>query len=246
MTAGDATLRDAKLAEVEVARNAVTVAEARADLSRALADLEQLTAIDGVGAPEAELRDPPRVPADAAAQAERIAERAPAVTSSEKEADYFLKAKERQGVEAHVPVNVIVSAGRGDLGEARFGGGLSWTFPMFRQNQAEQARADAERTRALSERSVRTRVVTSVVRGLAREHEAVRSAIDEMVSAGEPAAQASVDAAMTIQRAGKGELLNVLIARRDLVLLKARRLELLRREWQIAGEYVSISGELPR
>lgn len=246
MAAGDATLRDAKMAEVEVARNGVAVAEARADLARALSELEQLTGLDGLGAPEVDMPEPPRVPADAAGKAEQVAERAPLVTASAREADYFAKAKERQALESHVPVNVILSAGRGDLGEARIGGGLSWTFPVLRKNQGEQARADAERTRALSERTVRARVVSSVIRGLSREHDAVRAAIDEMILSGEPAAQASVDAAITIQRAGKGELLNVLIARRDLVLLKARRLELLRRDWQIAGEFVSISGELPR
>jgi outer membrane protein, heavy metal efflux system len=244
MAAGDATLRDAKLAEVEVARNAVTVAEGRADVARAISELEQLTGLADIAPPEGTPPEPPRIPANAATSAERYALRAPAVASSEREADYYQRAKERTARESHAPVNLILSGGRGELGEARVGGGISWTFPVFRKNQGEQAYAEAEQSRATAERDVRARVVSSMIRGLARESEAVRMAVDQMVEQGEPAAQASVEAAITTQRAGKGELLNVLIARRDLVLLKARRLELLRREWQLAGEFVSISGEL--
>lgn len=244
MAAGDATLRDAKLAEVEVARNAVTVAEGKADVARALAELEQLTGLSDIGPPEGALPEPPRIPGDAAGSADRYALRSPVVMSSEREADYYQRAKERTARESHAPVNLILSGGRGEMGEARVGAGISWTFPVFRKNQGEQAYAEAEQSRATAERDVRTRVVAAMIRGLSRESQAVRFAVDQMEQQGEPAAQASVEAAITTQRAGKGELLNVLIARRDLVLLKARRLELLRREWQLAGEFVSISGEL--
>jgi cobalt-zinc-cadmium efflux system outer membrane protein len=54
-----------------------------------------------------------------------------------------------------------------------------------------------------------------------------------------------VDAAVAVQKAGKGELLRVLMARRDLALLRTRRLEMIRREWSIVSQRVALSGELP-
>ena len=152
---------------------------------------------------------------------------------------------DRQGREALSPINVIVTAGRGDLGEARFGGGLGWTFPVARRNQGDQARSKAERARATIERDVRARVIAATIEGLTAERREVRRALAELASVAEPAALASVEAAAATQRAGKGELLQVLIARRDLALLKARRLDLLQREWTLLSDLVTLTGDLP-
>ncbi len=241
LAAGDATERDAKLAKVEVARNSVIVAESRADLARAITDLHRL-----IGARVAEpVGLPAEPPPPKMAEPVAAAARSPHVKAKEREATYHAHAKDRQGREALSPINVIVTAGRGDLGEARFGGGLGWTFPAARRNQGDQARSEAERARASIERDVRARVIAATIEGLTAERREVRRALAELASVAEPAALASVEAAAATQRAGKGELLQVLIARRDLALLKARRLDLLQREWTLLSDLVTLTGDLP-
>jgi cobalt-zinc-cadmium efflux system outer membrane protein len=84
-----------------------------------------------------------------------------------------------------------------------------------------------------------------VLEGLVAEREQVRRAIVELGTVGEPAAKAAVDAAVSMQRAGKADLLHVLTARRDFALLETRRLDLLRREWSILSDIVALTGELP-
>jgi cobalt-zinc-cadmium efflux system outer membrane protein len=142
-------------------------------------------------------------------------------------------------------VNLILSAGRGDLGETRLGGGLAWTFPTLRTNQGEQARAEAERARALAEGEAQRRSLTAALRGYHAELTQVRAAIDEMSSTAEITAQTIVEAASEMQRAGKGEYLRVLMLRRDLAVLRSRRLDLVKRAWSISADIVAITGEAP-
>ncbi len=92
---------------------------------------------------------------------------------------------------------------------------------------------------------MRARVIAATIEGLTAERREVRRALAELATVAEPAALASVEAAAATQRAGKGELLQVLIARRDLALLKARRLDLLQREWTILSDLVTLTGDLP-
>jgi outer membrane protein, heavy metal efflux system len=246
LKAGDATQQDAKLAVVEVVRNSVALAESRADYARSAAELARVLGQEGFGPPDgASLEPPPIAEGDALSWIDRAIKRSPYLLAYEKEATYYARAKERQSREAHVPVNLIVSAGRGDLGETRLGGGVSWAFPSLRRNQGEQARAEAERSRALAERDVRRRSLVAMLRGLYDERLTVRAAVEEVARTGEPAAQEALDAAVATQRAGKGEFLRVLTARRDLALLRSRRLELARREWSVVGDIVTLTGELP-
>jgi outer membrane protein, heavy metal efflux system len=242
LAAGDATAPDVTLAEVELARNSVALTESRADMIRALTELNRLTGLRLGAAPSGPL-EPPKGEEPAAAEA--VAARAPSVRASDGEATYYARARDRQGREAHPPVSLIVSAGRGDLGELRFGGGMSFTFPIARRNQGEQARADAERARALVERDVKARVIAATLEGLAAERQQVQRALLELERTAEPAAEAAVTAALERQRAGKGELLSVLISRRDLSLIKARRLDLVQREWSIVSDLVRLTGDLP-
>jgi cobalt-zinc-cadmium efflux system outer membrane protein len=241
LAAGDATQHDAKLAKVELARNSVIVAESRADLARAQADLHRLIGAR-VAEPAGVAAEPPppkiQEPVAAAASSPHVLEKA-------REATFHAQARARQGRDALSPINVIVTAGRGDLGEARFGGGLGWAFPVARRNQGEQARAEAERARASIERDVRARVIAATIEGLSAERREVRRALAELAESAEPAAIESVEAAAATQRAGKGELLKVLIARRDLALVKARRLDLLQREWSLLSDLVTLTGDLP-
>lgn len=246
LAAGDATERDTKIARVELAKQSITLAEARADLVRALSDLWRLTGERWGGPPPGV--DPPdrgrAALADNKGQA-AAGPRPPAVRALENEADYQQRVRDRQAREAHAPMSVMLIVGRGDFGEARFGGGLAWTLPTFRRGQGEIARADAARGRALALREVTARNIAAAVVGLSAERDQVRLAIEEITSVAEPAARAAIDAAVATQRAGKGDLLGVLTARRDFALLEARRLDLLQREWSIVGDVVALTGELP-
>ncbi len=247
LVAGDASLQDAKFAEVELAKNLVSLAESRADLTRALAVLARMTGADLYGPPAGAPYEPPPPSGglDHAALAARGATHSPLVVAGQREAEYFDRAAARQERESHAPLSVIVGAGRGDLGEARVGGGLAWTLPILRTNQGEVARAKAESTRALESRDVQRLALRSLLRARFDERITVREAIGEVVTSGEPAARQAVDAALEMARAGKSELLRVLIARRDLATLVGRKLDLIRREWSIVADVVAITGELP-
>lgn len=243
--AGDATMQEATLASLELARNEVLLQEGRAELTRALADLARST---GRTFPAPEQDDPAPAwsrPVRSEVEASRVATSTPHVVALEREADLQLRVRERAAATAHVPLNLIVSAGRGDLGEARFGGGISWTFPVLRRNQSEIARADAERVRALAEAEARKRVVAELVQRLERQRAEVEKAREMLDSVAMPAAAATVEAAVAMRQAGKGELLLVLTARRDLAVLKLRRLELAAREWAILGDLATLTGDLP-
>lgn len=245
LAAGDATLQDERLASVELGRTTMLLEESRADLARALVSLARVTG-QLFAAPRG-ISVQPSAPSKRidAPVAERLAESSAHVQVKQQEADYFTRARERAAIEAHAPVNLIVTAGRGDLGEARFGGGFSWTFPMLRRNQGEQARADAERVRALAEADVQRRVLEVTLQGLDAERENVRRAVEILDQRTGPAAQDSVDAAVATRAAGKGDTLRVLTARRDLAMVRMRKLELVAREWAIVGDIVALTGELP-
>lgn len=245
LAAGDTTLQDERLASVELGRTTVLLEESRADLARALAELARVTGHVFAVPSGVPVEPPPPKEKPATAEIEPSSEDSAHVEVLTKEADYFARARDRVTIDAHTPVNVIVSMGRGDLGEPRFGGGFSWTFPVLRRNQGEAARADAERLRALAEADVRRRVLETTLRGLRAEREEVRRAIATLDTDTEPAARDSVEAAVATKTAGKGDTLRVLTARRDLAMVRLRRLELVEREWSIVGDIVALTGELP-
>ncbi|MDI1443547.1 TolC family protein [Polyangium sp. 6x1] len=245
LAAGDATLQEEKLASMEHARYAVMLEESRADLTRALVDLARATGRMFSPPDGASAMPPTPDETYGEAGAARVAGASAHVTAVTREASFYARARERAAIEAHPPVNLIVTAGRGDLGEPRFGGGLSWTFPVARRKQAEVARADAERTRALAEAEVKRRLVAQGLSGLEIERAKVRRAREVIDATALPAALAAAEAAVAMKTAGKGEMLLVLTARRDLALLRLRRLELIAREWAIVGDIVALTGDLP-
>lgn len=244
VAAKDSTVADLRLAELEVARNTVALLEARADLARALAELARATGAAEYAPTDGLPLRPPTAP-QRGPQIDRALAGSPMVTVLDREAIYFSRVRDRQAREAQVPLNLILLGGRGDLGEARVGLGLSWTLPTFRANQGERARAEADRVRALSERDAQRRGLDATLRGLSAERAEVAKAIEVMAGAGVKSAEDSVDAAVALHRAGKGEVLRVFSARRDLVAARTRVLELVRREWQLAAEAVMLTGEAP-
>ncbi len=83
------------------------------------------------------------------------------------------------------------------------------------------------------------------LRGLDAEREKVRQALDILDKLTQPAAKDSVDAAVATRAAGKGDTLRVLTARRDLAMVRLRKLDLVARDWSIVGDIVPLTGELP-
>ncbi len=243
---GDATVRDAKLAAVEVARNTVALQEVRADLTRNLAQLAALIGVASLPEPTGPLQGPSEAIWQRVSQtAKELASQSPAVLAATREAEYFEKLKDRQAIEAHAPVNLILSGGKEETGAARIGGGLSWTFPVLRRNQGDQARAQAEQNRALEEREINEIRTYATLRGISTEREQVNEALEGLRTNGEPAAQAALDASIALQRAGKGDLLFILAARRDLALMKASALQLVMREWTLLADFVALTGKTP-
>jgi cobalt-zinc-cadmium efflux system outer membrane protein len=245
LRASDATVRDAKLAAVDLSRNRMALGQARADLSRALADVARGTGLASLGPPERDQTPPATLWDIAAVQPRQVIEEGPALKSLGQEAAYFAALQARDAVEGHAPLNVILSAGQGAGGGARLGGGLAWTFPIVRRNQGERARAALEEARARDVATALRGELMAALEGLLEERRQVVGALDELRSHGEPAAQAAVEAARATERAGKGELLHVVTARRDLVSVRASGLALEERQWRLLGELISLTGRSP-
>ena len=142
-------------------------------------------------------------------------------------------------------LSVGVVAGRGDYGETRLGGGLAYAFPIFRSNHPESARAAAESSRALTEKSVHEAVALRRLRALELEQRQLTNALSVLTKVALPAAEDAVRSVKETYAAGKTELLAVLLSRRELSALALRRLELLERSWLLVADYVEITGELP-
>ncbi len=240
--AGDATERDAQLAEVEHARHVVLVEEAKAALAGALGEMERVTGqpwmqpLNANVHPEAVLeRMRPRVAAG----------QSPFVRASRAEADYFGKNESKWESEATGPVSLMLSGGRGTTGETVIGAGVAWALPTFRRFQGERARAQAERERALSQsnatqREIETRLTTTIV-----ELASVRRAILVLDQQALPAAHAAREAAEKMFSMGKIDILSVLVSRRDEALLRLKHLDLAEQEWSLLGNWVELSGALP-
>lgn len=245
LQASDVTIRDAKLAAVDLSRNRMVLGQARADLARDLAGVAQLYGVVELSAPARDEVPPEALWEVAAREPHRLIDESPGLRALGREAEYFRVQRDREAAEGQAPLNIIVSAGEGADGSARVGGGLAWTFPLLRRNQGEQSRATAERTRALEIAEALRRERRAALQGLVIERTLVRDALYELRAHGAPAAEAAVEAARSTERAGKGDLLHVVTARRDLVSVRASGLDLEQREWSLLGDLVSLSGRTP-
>lgn len=242
LAAGDATERDAALASLEAARNEALLSETEVDVLRHAGELEELTGRALQTSSKLEEIPPAYAPKRATAE---LAQAMPSARVLEAQARYYASAGERLKREGYNPLALGVTGGRGDFGEARFGGGIAYTWPLFRSNQPERARTEAERVRALAELNLRRELVVRRVMLLEQEIRGLARAIDVLKSSALPAATRAVQAALETNRAGKGDWLTVLVSRRDLSALSLRHLELLDRTWLILAELVELTGELP-
>jgi outer membrane protein TolC len=238
--AGDVTLRDEKLSELELGRYSVLLEEARADVFEGFFELNRLTGAAYSLLPDALVRVPKSL-----VPTPRDLRTVPAVEVFRAEASYYWRSRERLRREgAAGALSLILNGGRDEFGAGRLGVGVGYAFPVLRRNQGEVARADAERSRALLDARLTRRILTARVATLRKEFEQVGRALEVLESEAEPAAIAAVEAATQMQRAGKSDLLPALTSRRELGLLRLRRLDLVAREWNIAsGLYALLGGK---
>lgn len=242
LAAGDTTERDAALAALEAARNEALLSEAQVDILRRSGELFELTGqkLD----PSARLDENPPV-LTGAGRAAAQPSTTPTTRVLEAQARYYASAEDRLKREGYQPLSFGLTGGRGDFGEARFGGGIAYSWPLFRSNQPERARAGAEKARAIEERNLRRDLIARRVALLANELAGLGKSIEVIQRSALPAANRAVQAAVETTRAGKGDWLSVLVSRRDLSSLSLRYLELLDRKWLLLAEIVELTGELP-
>jgi len=239
--AGDATERDAQLAEVERARIAVQVDEAMASRGTVQNELARLTGQSF--APPDQSRLFPE--GDFKGAGVTHAPTAPAVLGAQAEARYHARQDERLERERIPPLSVIFQAGRGDFGEARLGAGLAWSLPVFRYNQGERAKAQAEGARARIAASTYQGSIALRLRSISEAIGQLRVAVERLDHEAIPAAAMATESAARMYLAGKTDLLSVVVARRDFYLLRMRRMEIAEHIWALVGDWVELTGKLP-
>jgi cobalt-zinc-cadmium efflux system outer membrane protein len=247
LAANDATAVDKALADGEVARWLQSKSEA--ELALALAKARLAIAIGEPSVDSPSETDGAALPAlrwkDADALVAHLKTSSPALLAPTLEASFYSASRDKWEAEKYTPVNLILTGGRGDLGEVRFGAGLAWTFPVFRKNQAEIAKADAEKGRALTARDVIANALDARARGLFAAYTVARNALHVSDSEALPAAETVVSASTTAWKAGKLELTRVFLARRDLATARSRRLDMMAVGFRTYGELAGLLGELP-
>jgi outer membrane protein, heavy metal efflux system len=238
---GDAVRPDASFAAVEAARHEVMLAENDAELSRSVGQLAEL-----VGSYDSDQLSPV-APPDLGRHAARPLrmDMTPRSRSLLAEARFYAATAARSRREGQGMLSLGVVAGRGDYGETRLGGGLAYAFPVFRSNRPQTARAAAESSRALAEKGVHEKLASRRLRLLEVEQQQLTRALSVLTSVALPAAKEAVRSVAETYRAGKTELLAVLLSRRELSTLALRRLELFERSWLLVADYVEITGDLP-
>lgn len=237
---GDATERDARVAELELARNQVLMSESQADLHLNLSTLQRLTR-QRYSAPEGATQGPPWALARSATEAENL----PSVVEAVRESEYHERAMARSKQEAKMPFSVIVRGAYGDSGEGRVGGGFAFGIPVFQKNQGEVAKARASMEQAQIVAEANREALVALLEGTRAELEQLEKAIEILDQIALPAAAAAVSASEEIQRAGKSDLLPVLISRRDYAALRLRRLDILGRSWGALARIVRWKGVQP-
>jgi cobalt-zinc-cadmium efflux system outer membrane protein len=238
---GDATARDALLAEVEHARLTIELEAALVSRDAAYAELARLTGQTWT-LPE-KLHILPATNLDKLSEA--VANHAPAVQTSRAEATFHGRTADRVSRDAVPPMSLILMGGRGDVGDARLGAGLAFTLPTFRSNQGERARALAEQSRSLTQAAVLNRDISARLTQIINEWRGTRRAVELLRVKALPAAQRARESTEVLFSAGKVDLLAVMVSRRDEALLRLRHLDLAEREWELLSYWVKLSGELP-
>jgi cobalt-zinc-cadmium efflux system outer membrane protein len=247
LAAADATALDVAIARGEVARWVQTRSEVEVALATARGRLAAAIGASTVDTPAAtQTADLPALRfADADVLIAHLQMNSPIVAAPKKEAEYFASSRKRWDTEKYAPLTFVLIGGRGDMGEARYGLGLSWTLPLTRTNQGEIARADAESDRALTTASIVGDAMMARARGYFEAYTLARKALAEIDASAIPAAEAVVAAANGAFEAGKADLARVFLARRDLATARERRLALAYDGWHAYANMAALLGGLP-
>lgn len=243
LASGDAVLRDATMAKVEVARNQVLLQAVQGRFVSAITRLSQVTGRRYTRVDERQLLVPSIAFED---YVTRLSPRlAPVVSSAEAEAKFFDAQRERFESETLGPLSLMLLGGRGDLGEARVGAGIAYEVPVTRSRQGEKARASSEAMRARTQQTVAQRVIKRRIEGIVQQYRYEQSAYELLTDVALPAAERAVASATATLEAGKTDWFAVLLSRRDLMTLSLERLDVVGRQWSLLGELIQLTGELP-
>lgn len=245
--AQDATVYDRSLAQAELSRWLQTKAEAILKLTDAKVNLLRLTGNVAWNDPATSVAPlPPPLHHDwSKAFVRQVAEKSPALRSNRAESVYWEQSKKRWQAERRLPIELLLIGGRGDPGDLRLGGGLLIQLPVFRRFQGDIAKAEANQAYV---QQVQPVIRTTVEARLDGAHQALMSmleALQNLDNYGIPAGEKAVEASFESYKRGKIDLLQVLLARRELALAKSRRLDLLESAWRAYADLAAVSGDWP-
>ena len=244
----DTTLYEKSIAEAEIARWIQALAEIKVRQAQSRARFGQVTGVAKVDdpAPNTPVSPPPLRTTWDDASIDRIVERTPIVSRLLGERRYWDASIERYERERIPPVSLELIAGRGGgFGELRLGAGAVITFPITRRFQGEIARAERGRENVNRQLELYRTIIETRLRAARDAIVIIKTAIDELDANGIPALERAVGASVDGFKAGKIDITRALLARRDLALARARRLDLIEAAWRAYADLVVISGELP-
>jgi outer membrane protein, heavy metal efflux system len=245
--AKDTTIYEKSIAEAEVARWVQSRVEAELRVHASLARFAQVTGTpDPSRPPPNTLVIPPPLKAEwDDTMITRLVDKSPLIGRLQAERNYWDASIARYEREKIPPVAFEVIAGRGGSGELRLGGGAVITFPITRRYQGEIARAEFSREHVLRHIELFRSVAITRLRAARDAITSVARALDELDKTGIPALERAVTSSVEGFRAGKIDLTRAMLARRDLAIARARRLDLLEASWRAYADLVIFSGELP-
>lgn len=247
LEAKDTTVYEKALADAEVARWVQSRAEAQLRFSQARARFSQVTGSGETETPPPGLSVPP--PRLRGAWNDvfiaKIVDRAPIVVRLNAERTYWDASVERYKAERMPPVAFQLIGGRGSAGEARVGGGAVITFPVARRYRGEIARAEHGRAHATTRLALYRGIIETRLRAARDALVTVDKTVEELDTHGMLALERAVSASVEGFKLGKIEITRVLLARRDLALAAARRLDLIEAGWRAYADLTILSGELP-
>jgi cobalt-zinc-cadmium efflux system outer membrane protein len=234
---GDATFVDVAYAEAEVGRWRQLVRASEAGVVAARARLAQL-----LGSSEIEVRADLAPPAPAPGDPAKVA---PLAAAFEAEASASQASAERARREGYPTLDLGPRFTRGDFGELRSALIVGGTLPFVRRNQGDVARAEAEAVRARRLKEVAGANAAVRARAASERLTIARETLAELDANAVPAAVRTVTAAQEAFRAGKGDFFRVLLARRDLITTRMRRLDVVELAWSAYAELLSVGAIEP-
>lgn len=228
---GDATVVDVASAEAEAGRWRQVLRTAEMAVVAARARLAQLLGDDAIDVESALFPPEVAVAHDTSAL--------PVAKALEAESAASLASAERSRREANPTLDFGPRFTRGDNTELRSAVVLSGQLPVFRRNQAEVARAEAEAVRARRLAEVSRSVAQRRIRSAEERLRIARAALGDLEANAIPAAERTVSAAHEAFKAGKADFFRVLLARRDLVTTRIRRIEIAELAWAAYAELLT-------